>query len=122
MGVGIFKCSTCNCTKPSFIVSAIKRVFSYGNPDPREYEIVKIEFYKEFCIAMINYPDCKNYEGNKVLIFKNVTENMLRQTNFIDPHFCKGNHISPIARFEPSEEGIKLARIAIEAWIKERKQ
>jgi hypothetical protein len=61
-------------------------------------------------ILEIEYPDCTNYEGRKLLVFENVTVNDLIKQRSIDPHFSENKkYISPIARFRPNEEGWKDA-------------
>jgi hypothetical protein len=56
-------------------------------------------------MAMIRYPDCTNYEGRKIVLFENVTEEQIKKLKFIDPHFCNGDHIAPIARYVPTSQG-----------------
>ena len=85
--------------------SKIKR-----NPNPNNYVIKKcasshgsIDF---FTIVEINYPDCENFEGNKILVFKNVSIEQLEKQKVIDPHFSDNDkYFSPIARFVPTQEG-----------------
>lgn len=71
------------------------------NPNPAVYQIRK-KYQAKFggpVLVHINYPHCTNFEGNKLLIFRNnrVFDEM-RNKNFIDPHF---NDDSLIARFNP---------------------
>lgn len=56
---------------------------------------------------MIIYPDCTNYEGKKVMIFRGSSDELKRRT-IIDPHFFEDN-TSTIARFEPTESGWLVA-------------
>lgn len=81
-----------------------------GNPNPNKFKILKTEQVGKFLIAKIQYPDATNYEGVKVLVFEGVSDLLLRSSKKIDPHFCDGSHLSPIARFEPTEKGWELAK------------
>ena len=75
------------------------------NPDPSNYKIIKVKILGEYTVIKINYPDCKNHEGNKVLLFKATMKQLERQKR-IDPHFSNSSkYISPIARFQPTKEG-----------------
>ena len=86
-----------------------------GNPNPARYKITSLQKIGKFIIVGINYPDCKNYEGDKILLYHNVTEEQINSANFIDPHFTNDEkHISPIARFEPTEDGWQMAVILCE--------
>lgn len=87
-----------------------------GNPNPIKFTIKRTKEINNNLVAEINYPDCKNYEGNKICVYKDVTELTLRKQKFIDPHFCDcGKHVYPFARLKPTSEGwdaaIKLAEI-----------
>jgi len=80
------------------------------NPDPLNFKITKYERVDEHIIIFINYPDCTNYEGNKILVFKNLTLGDLKAQEMIDPHFSESKEFhSPIARFEPTDMGWNLA-------------
>lgn len=80
------------------------------NPDPSNYRILQNEKIGDFLILMVNYPDCKNYEGNKILVFQYVTLSELTDQKLIDPHFSSNPLMySPIARFEPSKKGWEMA-------------
>lgn len=117
MGVGGFRSSgscfdkKCNCEDNSVGVG-----FSWsrdtspnknpGNPNPREYSIKKHWTYKNYLVIQIRYSGCTNYEGNKILVFKNATREDLERQKVIDPHFSENKtFLSPIARFEPTQTG-----------------
>lgn len=78
------------------------------NPNPANYEII-MSLYdddKKFLLVLIKYPDCTNYEGKKILLYKNTTIENLKKQKLIDPHFSDNKkYISPIARFEPTSYG-----------------
>lgn len=79
------------------------------NPKPDNYSIIKYEQIKNKLIIKIKYHDCVNYEGEKILIF-NCSYNDIIKQRLIDPHFSEDKSFySPIARFEPTEEGWELA-------------
>ena len=92
------------------------------NPDPSNYVIDFSLHMGRYMIVKINYPDCKNYEGNKILVFRDVTMEDLRKQKIIDPHFCDNDDLcSPIARFVPSDEGKEMAITFIDALIEKEK-
>lgn len=81
-----------------------------GNPDPFNYKIVQAKEAGRFLILKINYPDCTNYEGNKILVFRDLTLIDLVNQRIIDPHFFADSKlVSPIARFVPTDEGWDMA-------------
>lgn len=75
------------------------------DPNPRNFVIKKSKSYVTCWVSLINYPDAKNYEGNKILI----TTWDPNTRSVIDPHFDKDSGI--IARFEPTDEGWELAKM-----------
>lgn len=82
-----------------------------GNPDPKHFKIRKVETIGTFLIVEVDYPDCQNFEGKKVLVYAGVSEKQLRTERSLDPHFCDtGKHLSPVARFEPTARGWRYAR------------
>lgn len=59
-----------------------------------------------YLVVMINYPSAKHYEGNKVLVYDGITIEDLKDLKAIDPHFLENKEKpTPIARFEPTDEG-----------------
>lgn len=80
------------------------------NPDPKNYKILKWIPVGDMLIIMVEYPDSTNYEGKKVLVFKDIDYIELTKQKFIDPHFSdKTDGVYPIARFEPTKRGFKWA-------------
>lgn len=77
-------------------------------PNPCNFEIIKTVQVGFHLVAYINYPDCDNYEGNKICIFPYTTEEQLRKAKEIDPHFSEQME-SPFARFKPTQYGWKIA-------------
>lgn len=110
MGISFFKASGCGCTPEFKEIIVEKKVFvKEPNPDPQNFEVMTVKIKGDYAIVSVKYPDCTNYEGNKLLVFEGVTEAEIRGWTFIDPHFCEGDHPTPIARFEPTIKGWGLA-------------
>ena len=87
------------------VKTKIVKVNPLPNPDPKNFKIIKFEEIEEYLIVKINYPDCKNYEGNKIMVYNCSMDDLLKQGS-IDPHFVENKEfLSPIARFEPTERG-----------------
>lgn len=86
-----------------------KSVKRAGNPNPENFRINKLEQIGKFTIVEVNYPDCRNYEGNKILVFERIPKKFILDWKYLDPHFRKPPHPSPIARFEPTQKGWKYA-------------
>jgi hypothetical protein len=75
-----------------------------------------------YFLVDITYPDCTNYEGRKIMLYKNVREDDLRKQKTLDPHFSSNKRFhSPIAIFEPTEEGWEMGKtLAMELYNKEK--
>lgn len=77
-----------------------------GNPNPSNFKIIKCLEVGKFAVVMVMYPDCDNYEGKKILVYRDVSMSTIKSQKSIDPHFCKSKlHISPVARFVPTRKG-----------------
>jgi len=72
----------------------------------------------DFVIVRAVYPTCKAYERNKVLVYDCEDYPYLKKCAMaqpgkrppLDPHFCDSKeHPSPVARFQPGKEGLKMA-------------
>ena len=75
-------------------------------PDPKNYIIRKHFEQNGFLMILINFPDCINYEGDKILVFSKCTLEDLKKQKVIDPHFSDNKKFfSPMARFEPTHQG-----------------
>ncbi len=81
------------------------------NPDPKKWEIIDAkEVGSNMLVVKIKYPNCINYEGIKILVYKDVTLLKLIQQKEIDPHFFESKKVaSPVARFVPTSEGWEMA-------------
>lgn len=80
------------------------------NPNPTNYQIIKSEQVGHALIVMIQYPDCTNYEGKKICVFRCTLEELMNQ-KAIDPHFSDNNDDQhyPYARLKPTKYGWELA-------------
>lgn len=90
------------------IDSCVPKIKTPANPNPKNFQILEGGMNADFTIIKVKYPDCANYEGVKILVYKGHVLKELMQKSELDPHFCE-NHLSPIARFAPTYEGLKLA-------------
>jgi hypothetical protein len=54
----------------------------------------------------VNFPNCPY--GDKIMVFKDITEEQIRSMSRINPHFEKEG-ITPIARFNPHFGGWNMA-------------
>jgi hypothetical protein len=86
------------------------KVPTLPNPDPTNFRMIRVERIGDFVLALVNYPDCINYEGNKILVFHSPETINFTKLRKLDPHFCDVCKVSPIARFEPTERGWSWAR------------
>jgi hypothetical protein len=76
-------------------------------PDPKCYAVLRSQYSQHYLVLEVQYPDCTNYEGRKILVFDCKVLDLVRQ-GAIDPHFSETG-FSPIARFEPTPRGWELA-------------
>ena len=82
-----------------------------GNPDPKRFRIDKHARIGNYLILCVVYPDCRNFEGKKVMVFKDLTIRQVENFESLDPHFSNSKDFaSPIARFLPTMEGWHHAR------------
>jgi len=74
--------------------------------DPWKYKMLRYCEKNGFLLVELKYDQCTNYEGHKILLFKDVTMIDLFNQKLIDPHFLvdSGYH-HPIARFVPTQKG-----------------
>lgn len=101
MGVNIFNRT---CTSSPYAAQD-------SNPNPSVFKILKSEVISNYLVLKVNYPDAKNYEGNKIMVFEGFTSFealLVASKGQLDPHFSKSK-ISPVARFEPTKRGWDLA-------------
>jgi len=105
MGIGFLMSSSSFDEKPK-IKTIFKKKQFFPNPNPENYRIIKYIEIKGHLVVMINYIDCINYEGNKILLFKDCEYDELNKQKSIDPHFAENKgYLSPFACFEPTQFG-----------------
>jgi hypothetical protein len=81
-----------------------------GNPNPARFIVLAIEKFRFHTVMMVSYPDCTNYEGKKILVFKgDPTGKIEGGLEFLEPHFCEKTNQDLVARFVPTDEGWRLA-------------
>lgn len=82
---------------------ASKKTKRDGNPN--KYNIARFEQFYQGLAVEINYPDCYNHKGNKILVYDDAEKFWkLHNNKCIDPHFLEESY-SPVARFEPTTKG-----------------
>jgi len=75
------------------------------NPNPNNYNVVRYLEINNYLLIQIKYLDCTNYEGNKILLYKDCKFLDLMKQKSIDPHFTNNKkYFSPVARFRPTDE------------------
>ena len=80
-----------------------------GDPIPARFRILRVVSRYGLVAAEIVWPDAKNYDGRKILVYR-CTESALRNARALDPHFQeRRGPLVPIARFEPTDEGWAMA-------------
>ncbi len=114
MGLGFgYRSGGGSCVTPScHHVVEVERLVKVKlpNPDPRNWSIIKTKRVGKNLVVLVRYPDCTNYEGKKVLLFRRMTREELREVAELDPHFSKEN-LKLVARFAPTLRGWDLATI-----------
>ncbi len=107
MGMRLFKVSTSTYDTPK-VPKVSKRL---PNPDPENFKILRSEQIGEYLIVLLLYPDCTNFEGKKICVYKNVSITELVKRKDIDPHFTNNKSVpAPVARFIPTDEGWEMAK------------
>lgn len=88
------------------------------NPNPNNYEFIRFQEYSDFLILELKYPNCTNYEGHKILLFKGISMIEILRQKAIDPHFSENeDFFSPIARFVPTDDGWLMAQFVAREFI-----
>ena len=109
MGIKLFS----DGPTPTCSVAPQERVTA-PNPNPYRFKVLKERHVGECVVALIRYPDCTTFKGEKVLVYDNVERwTKLRDSGVIDPHFLEGSY-SPIARFPATMEGWLMAERFVE--------
>lgn len=84
------------------------------NPDPYNFVVQEAEQIGSYLVVKVQYPDCTNYEGVKILVYAETTALDLLKQRFLDPHFFEAHKTaasarSPVARFVPTPTGWHMA-------------
>ena len=106
MGISPFGSSNCcmytTMNKPR--VAAKEPPVPMPNPNPKNYRVQDMHQSGRALAVLVNYPDCTNYEGMKILVFAEMTPEKLYDKKILDPHFSEEED-SPFARFRPTHAG-----------------
>lgn len=84
--------------------SAQESSFNLGDPQPHRFTIKSCMNYGNITVARINYPDCQNFSGDKILVYQGDVVDKINKADVLDPHFLE-TELSPILRISPSKEG-----------------
>jgi hypothetical protein len=76
-------------------------------------------------LVELQYTDCTNYEGRKIMLYTNMTLAQFKERKIVDPHFNEIG-ISPVARFEPTRQGWLMGyhlanSLSLGEWVKDCK-
>ena len=104
LGLGFSRCSCGDSDGPSGGIQKGELNMIFGNPKPKNFHIKEAFVIGDFVSVVVNYPDCINFEGNKIMVYEATLAEVTAQAE-LDPHFCSGDHLSPIARFRPDKDG-----------------
>lgn len=94
--------------------TALREVRAEMTPDNTKYEIVDVEQVGPHLVLKVVYPNCVrcSFEGNKVMVFLNMTAAQALKWKVIDPHFRDGpsgdsarNAPCPRVRFPADAKG-----------------
>jgi len=92
-----------------------------GDPIPARFEIIRTYKRGAFTVAEIVWPDAKNYDGRKIALYRCELK-WLAAADELDPHFAETRGpLVPIARFEPTAQGWKMAVACARAADNEEK-
>lgn len=121
MGIGPFKSldDDYGISYASIAKSTVK-LLPLPNPDPENYELLDVIEVGKSVVVKVKYADCTNYEGTKILVYRNTTANEVCTASQLDPHFKElpSPYLVPFARFEPTPAGMKAALFIAEAYSK----
>ena len=105
MGLGI-GCSSCSCIANPTVQKRSRN----SSPSPKKFRIERVLRLDRYSIVQAHYDEATNFEGEKLMLYKDVDRDWFDNTKELDPHFCDtGTHPSPIARFEPTGPGLEMA-------------
>lgn len=96
-----------------------KTVNDINYVDIYNYKVLNCFIKGEWTVLKLNFPNCKSYGGDKLILLKDFRLNELDPKKF-DPHFLPENKI--FARFIPTKEGMKEVLDYIEYQINKKKK
>ncbi len=73
------------------------------NPDPERFTVERTHSVGSYVCAMIDYVNCTNYEGKKIVVFEKTVAEDVWSAESVDPHFMEDGKV--VARFRPDDEG-----------------
>lgn len=108
MGIGPYR--TDGSLRDNAAGNAIRReqLLKDINPNPFNFKVTQLAGYGDkLGLVWVNYPNCKNYEGDKILLVEGVNPDVIPFLKELDPHFTDTDRLpyKVIARFEPTEMG-----------------
>lgn len=104
-GIKLFSSSSNDCRNSNIRYEDFK-----PSPKIENYTIIDHFTSNGNLAVIIKYNDVTNYEGVKILVYRDCDLKRLTAQRLIDPHFAEDKKMySPIARFEPTNTGWMLA-------------
>lgn len=76
-------------------------------PNPALFKILRTRAIGRFVVVDVQYPNCTNFEGRKILLMDGLSEAQVLALKTLDPHFAEFGKV--IARFLPTAEGWRNA-------------
>lgn len=102
-------------TEPMYRDTSYTTVPRTSNPDPKKFKYLSLAQVKDNVVAKVQYEGCTNYEGIKIILYRNTKVVDLANAKVLDPHFTKTGLLRPFARFEPTPEGMQAAHALAES-------
>jgi hypothetical protein len=96
----------CNFFKRNSDARWAAKMLAPGDPDPARCRILAAEGMAGHDILLVHYEGCTTFGGKKLLLLRRER----KPGELLDPHLLGTDHIV-MARFEPTREGMILARI-----------
>lgn len=79
-------------------------------PDPLNFTIKEIAWHGGNTLVLAVYHGCKSFNGEKLMVLKGEHPSNMK---VLDPHFLDKDY-PVVARFAPTNEGRRLARLCLE--------
>lgn len=83
----------------------------FVDPVPQDAVVIQEVEAGDYLVVLVRYKTCINYQGLKCIVYKGLKT--VKDLKSLDPHFrafgVRGEGPRPVARFEPTEEGFKMA-------------